>query len=81
MLMWLPPTCAFVPFMFPEILCGDALHAIDLNLNVSSVGHGVGHFVDGLLVHLHTVDTQAGARVQLLMAHVALEVLGLLMLD
>ena len=72
---------SFVELVGPQVLGGDALHAVDLDLDVAPRGQGVGHFVDGLLVHLHAVDGEAGAGVELLVADVALEVLGLLVLD
>ena len=67
--------------MRPQVLGGDALHAVDLDLDVAPGGQGVGHLVDGLLVHLHAVDGQPWPCVELLVADVALEVLGLLVLD
>ncbi len=70
-----------VPLVFPDVFRRDALHAVDLDLDVAPPRHRVGHLVYGLLVHLHAVDGQAGACVQLLVADVALKVLRLLVLD
>lgn len=72
---------SFVLFVLPEILGGYALHPVDFDFDVAPIGHGVGHLVDGLFVHLHTVDGEAGARVQLLVANVTFKMLGLLVLD
>ncbi len=69
------------PLVLPEVLRRDALHPVDLDLDVPPPRHRVGHLVYGLLVHLHAVDGQPGSGVQLLVADVALEVLGLLVLD
>ncbi len=76
-----PAPGAPVPLVLPGVLRRDALHAVDLDLDVPPAGHRVGHLVDGLLVHLHAVDREPRAGVELLVADVALEVLGLLVLD
>jgi hypothetical protein len=44
---------AFVIF---EVLIWDTLHAVDLDLNVATVGLSVGHLVNSLLVHLHAMN-------------------------
>ena len=64
-----------------EISVRDALHTIDLYLYVASVGLGVGHLVNGLLVDLHAVYGQPGARVQFLVTNMTFEVFGFLMLN
>ncbi len=68
-------------FVLPGVLWRNALHAVDLDLDAAAVRHRVGHLVDRLLVHLHAVNGQTGARVKLLMAYMALEMLRFLMLD
>jgi hypothetical protein len=64
-----------------EILFRYAFHAEYLDFYVRSMGQRVGHFVHCLFVHLHAVDGQAWAGVQLFVAYVAFEVLGLLVLN
>ena len=64
-----------------EISVRDALHTIDLYLYVASVGLGVGHLVNGLLVDLHAVYRESRSSVQFLVTDVTLEVLGFLMLN
>ena len=59
----------------------DALHAVHFHVHAVPAGQGARYLVNGLLVHLHAVDGQPGAGEQLLVANVALEVLGLLVLD
>ncbi len=70
-----------VPLMLLEIGSRNPLHPIDFDLDIPPARRRVGHFVYGLLVHLHAMDGETGTRVELLMADVTLEVLRLLMLD
>lgn len=67
--------------MVPEILLWNALHPIDFDLDVTSVGQRVGHLVDSVFMDLHAMDRETRSRVQFLVADVALKVLGLLVLD
>ena len=64
-----------------EVGVRNALHPVDLYLYVPPVRQRVGHLVYRLLVHLHAVDREAGAGVELFVANVALEVFCFLMLD
>ena len=64
-----------------EVSVRNPLHAVYLDLNVSSVRQRVGHLVYGLLVDLHAVDGQAGARVQLFVTNVTLEMFCFLVLN
>ncbi|GMS97040.1 hypothetical protein PENTCL1PPCAC_19216, partial [Pristionchus entomophagus] len=60
---------------------GNALHAVDLDLGGVTADHSARDLVYRLLVNLHAMDRESGTREELLMAHMTLEVLGLLMLD
>ena len=64
-----------------EVGVRDPLHAVDLNLDVSSVWKGVGHLVDGLFMDLHAVDGEAWPSVKLLVADMTFEVFRFLMLN
>lgn len=67
--------------MFFEVLFGYAFHAIDLNVNIVSIGNRVRYLIDRLFVNLHTVDGQTRPGIQLFVADVTLEVFGLLVLN
>lgn len=67
--------------MLAQIVRRDAIHTKNLDLDVRSIWERVGYLVYRLLVHLHAVDRQSGPGVQFLVANVAFEVLGLLVLD
>lgn len=67
--------------MFFHVLLRNALHAVDLDLDVAAGGNRIGDLVDGFFVDLHAMDREAGAGVQLLVTDVTFEVLGLLVLD
>lgn len=67
--------------MFFDVCVGNAFHAIDLDVDVVSIGQCVRDLIDGLFVNLHAMDGQTGSGVQLLVANVTLEVLCLLVLD
>lgn len=69
-----------LPLVLLQVLRGNAVHAENLDLDVGTVRKRIRHFVYRLLVHLHAVDRQTGARVQFLVANVTLEMLRLLML-
>jgi len=58
----------------------DPLHAEDLNLRRVPLGLRIWNLGDGLLVDLEDVDGHAAGGGELLVADVALEVLGLLVL-
>ena len=64
-----------------EVSVRDPLHPVNLDLDVTAVRQGVGHLVYRLLVDLHAVDREAGARVELLVTNVTLEVFCFLMLN
>ena len=72
---------SFLSLVFFHVLLRNALHAVDLDLDVAAGGNRVGDLVDGFFVDLHAVDREAGACVQLLVADVTFEVLGFLVLD
>ena len=72
---------SFLSFVIFHVLFRNPLHAVDLDLDVAAGGNRIGDLVDGFFVDLHAVDREAGAGVQLLVADVTLEVLGLLVLD
>ena len=72
---------SFLPLVLFHVLFGDALHAVDLDLDVAARGYRVGDLVDGFFVDLHAVNRETGTCVQLLVADVTLKVLGLLVLD
>lgn len=54
------------------------LHAVHLDADIVAARQSARDLVNALLVHLHAVDGQPGPGVQLLVANVAFEVLGLL---
>lgn len=63
-----------------EHVRGNPLHAEDLDLGGIPLGLGIRNLGDGLLVDLEDVDGHAAGGGELLVADVALEVLGLLVL-
>lgn len=63
-----------------QVLRGNPVHPENLNLDVRTIRKRIRHFVYRLLVHLHAVNRQTGARVQFLVANVTFEMLRLLML-
>ena len=64
-----------------EVCVRNALHPVNLDLDVAPMRQRVGHLVYGLLVDLHAVYGQPGARVQFLVTNMTFEVFGFLMLN
>lgn len=67
--------------MLFHILLWNSLHSVDLNFDVATSGNRIWNLVDGFLVHLHAMNGQAGACVQLFVTDVTFKMLGFLMLD
>ena len=67
------------PLVSNPVLFRNTFHPINLYLNIVSAWKSIWNTVDYLLVNLGAVDCQTRGRVQLLVANVALEVLGFLM--
>jgi len=75
-----PGAQALVGVVADRVVIGHAFHAKDLERSAVAARDGIGHRLELFLVDLDHVDRQAADRVHLLVAHLALEMLGLLVL-